>query len=39
MKVYVVVSLEAGWDNIVGVFNSNNITKDELEEKFPRKYK
>lgn len=39
MKVYVVVGLELGWDNIVGVFNCNDIAKDELEERFPKKYK
>lgn len=35
-KVYVVVNLELGWDNIVGVFSWDKFTKEELLERFPR---
>lgn len=36
MKVYVVVNLELGWDNIVGVFEWSKFTEDEILERFPR---
>lgn len=36
MKVYVVVNLELGWDNIVGVFDWNKFSTEELEERFPK---
>ena len=34
--VYMVVNLDCGWDNIVGVFEWNKFTKDEVLERFPR---
>lgn len=37
MTVYIVISAELGWDNIVGVFNPEHFTLEELEEKFPIK--
>lgn len=36
MKVYVVVNLELGWDNVVGVFDWDKFTEDEILERFPR---
>jgi hypothetical protein len=33
--VYVVTGLELGWDCVVGVFDSNELTREELEECFP----
>lgn len=34
-KVYVVVNLELGWDNVVGVFSWDKFTEEELSECFP----
>lgn len=34
MKVFVVTNIEFGWDCVVGVFNPENVTREELEEKF-----
>ena len=36
MKVYIVVNLVLGWDNIVGVFDWNKFTDDELYNRFPQ---
>lgn len=33
-KVYVVTSVELGWDCIVGVFDPKKVTKEQLEERF-----
>lgn len=37
MEVCVVVNLELGWDNIVGVFDPYEVSRTELEERFPKK--
>lgn len=34
-KVYVVTSLEAGWDCIVGVFDPTEVMLEELKACFP----
>lgn len=34
-KVYVVTSLEAGWDCVVGVFDPTEVMLEELEACFP----
>jgi hypothetical protein len=33
--VYIVVNLECGWDNIVGVFNGDDVSEDHLLRVFP----
>ena len=33
-KVYVVTSTDLGWDCIVGVFDPEKVTKEQLEEQF-----
>lgn len=33
-EVYVVTNPELGWDCIVGVFNADSVSKEQLEEKF-----
>ena len=33
-KVYVVTSVELGWDCIVGVFDPKKVTKEQLKERF-----
>lgn len=35
--VWVVTSVELGWDCVVGVFTPGELTKAELEERFPQK--
>lgn len=35
-KVYVVTSLEAGWDCFVGVFDSTEVMLEELKACFPK---
>jgi len=37
-KVYVVTNGELGWDNVVGVFDADKITKEELSKHFNEKY-
>ena len=37
MRVWVVTNVELGWDCIIGVFDANEFSKEELEERFPRK--
>jgi hypothetical protein len=32
MKVYLVINVELGWDNVVHVVNRENITPEELAE-------
>lgn len=32
MKVYVLVDLEAGWDNVVGVYDNKKKAQDKLIE-------
>lgn len=34
-SVWVVTSVELGWDCVVGVFDPDKVTEVELEEKFP----
>lgn len=34
--VYVVTSVELGWDCIVGVFDASTTTEEELAKTFPR---
>lgn len=33
--VYVVTNAELGWDCVVGVFNLNSVSEEQLEEVFP----
>lgn len=35
-SVWVVTSTELGWDCVVGIFNADLVSRQELEEKFPR---
>ncbi len=35
-EVYVVTSTELGWDCVVGVFNSDSVTEEQLEKIFPQ---
>lgn len=37
-KVYVVICPELGWDCVIGVFDSSEVTQDDLEERFPTGY-
>jgi len=34
-KVFVVTGLDLGWDCIVGVFDANTFSKEELKVQFP----
>lgn len=34
-KVYVVINPELGWDNVVGIFDENLISEEELLEEYP----
>jgi len=34
--VFVVIGLDLGWDNIVGVFSKEKITLEELQNEFPK---
>lgn len=36
-KVYVVTNAEHGWDCVIGVFSTDEITLEQLERRFPRK--
>lgn len=36
MKVWVVTNVELGWDCIVGIFDPASLTKQEIEERFPK---
>lgn len=33
-SVYIVIGLNLGWDNIIGVFNSELVSKEELDKIF-----
>lgn len=33
-QVIVVTNAELGWDNVVGVFNPEKVTKEQLTERF-----
>ena len=35
MKVFVVQMYELGWDNVIGVFDSFNLSLEDLRELFP----
>lgn len=35
-KVFVVTGFELGWDNVVGVFDADVVTKDDLLNQFPK---
>lgn len=37
-SVWIVTNNELGWDCIVGVFDPELVTKEQLEERFPREY-
>jgi hypothetical protein len=37
MKVWVVTNVELGWDCIVGIFDPASLTKQEIEERFPKR--
>lgn len=37
MRVYVVTSVELGWDCVIAVYNSNDVGEDELEVRYPQK--
>jgi hypothetical protein len=37
-QVYVVTSVELGWDCIVGIFDADEFSREDLQEKFPQKY-
>lgn len=34
--VYIVLDTQAGWDCIVGVYDTSKVTKKYLEESFPK---
>lgn len=36
MRVWIVTNTELGWDCIVDVFNAADISKEELEARYPR---
>lgn len=36
--VYVVQYLELGWDNVIGVFDANEVSIEELQEVYSGKY-
>lgn len=36
MRVWIVTNTELGWDCIVDVFNADDISKEELEARYPR---
>jgi hypothetical protein len=33
--VYIVINPELGWDNVVGIFDPDHITREQLEAEFP----
>jgi hypothetical protein len=35
MQLYVVISTDSGWDNIVGIFDASKVSKEELEAEYP----
>jgi hypothetical protein len=37
MRVWIVTSTELGWDCIINVFNADDISREELEERYPRR--
>lgn len=37
MRAWVVTNVELGWDCIIGVFSADDLSREELEERFPRK--
>lgn len=37
MRAWVVTDTDLGWDCIVGLFNYDDFTREELEEQFPRR--
>ncbi|AMR57427.1 hypothetical protein vB_PsyM_KIL4_0017 [Pseudomonas phage vB_PsyM_KIL4] len=36
-QVYVVTSVELGWDCIVGIFDADEFSREDLQERFPSK--
>lgn len=38
-KVFVVTGLELGWDNVIGIFSQDHVTKEDLEKSFPKEEK
>jgi hypothetical protein len=36
--VYVVTSVELGWDCVVGVFDSSVVSREDLEKAYPSKH-
>lgn len=35
-RVWVVTNVELGWDCIIGVFSADDLSREELEVRFPR---
>jgi len=37
MRVWIVTNTDLGWDCIIGVFSADDFSREELEERFPRR--
>jgi hypothetical protein len=37
MRVWIVTNTEHGWDCIIDVFNANDVSREELEVRYPRR--
>lgn len=37
MRAWIVTNTDLGWDCIIGLFDVNEFSREELEERFPRR--